>query len=472
MFMRELRKRFGLRSGGCGRAVSCAVGLRRVLMVFMCICVFCGVDVCRAWDLAPLLLNGELWNIRRDQKFRGVNIIENDEKTSDITAEDSVCFGDIKMTAVTAEWVEEGESPEDGGKKAEEGGREAGDAQFRKLGKLVCFVYSRGDNDVADAEEFQERVRAAREEVSRITGVKMKKVQEDAGKSKLITDVVQWETEHGLIRLSYGVRADRKVRNSKGDLKGRPEFIRLTIAVDRAMMNKGGAKDKTAAFSLKDSLKHEEDGTVWITGIPMVNQGDKGYCVPATLARVFAYYGMSHVDMDSLAAVCNSDADDGTSVSGMEKSMEDIGRRYHIKIKPLYKCDRQQAVGEYNEAAKRAKKTEVDFREKGWVEVVDPELWKTVRAKKKGDVRKWFTSVRRQIDSGIPVVWSVFASGFYNHEAGGSTPAGGPHMRMIIGYNAKKDMIIYSDSWGKFAERREMTVSEAFSNTGGTWVVR
>ncbi|MFR4224380.1 MAG: hypothetical protein ACLT38_12745 [Akkermansia sp.] len=39
-----------------------------------------------------------------------------------------------------------------------------------------------------------------------------------------------------------------------------------------------------------------------IQDIPMVDQGQKGYCVVATAARIFAYYGMDYVDQHELAS--------------------------------------------------------------------------------------------------------------------------------------------------------------------------
>jgi hypothetical protein len=43
----------------------------------------------------------------------------------------------------------------------------------------------------------------------------------------------------------------------------------------------------------------------------MVDQGDKGYCVVASVERVMRYYGAA-VDQHELAQVANSDAAIGT----------------------------------------------------------------------------------------------------------------------------------------------------------------
>lgn len=459
--------------------VSRARGVYRVFVILVCMCLIYGVEMSAAWDVASLWRSGEAWKVERDGRLPGVRFVHNDEKTSQVFANDKITFGDIGITSVIAEWVGEEEKRDKAGgdgenKEAGNDNKEAEGKPTYKLGRLICFVYSRGDNDEISDEEFRKRVQTVKEEIAGMTEVKVKKVPEVSGKSTLHVKALQWETEHGIIRLSYGVTAEKKVRNKQGEIKGRPEFIRLTLASDRAMMNKGGTRDKVSNRDLRDSVKHEEDGTVWIEGIPMVDQGSKGYCVPATLARVFAYYGMSNADMDTLAAVCNSDSDGGTSYTGMENAMKDIGRRYHLKIKTMYKCwpVPPEAVEGYNAAAKKeAKRAIMNTSSKDWVQVLDPELWVAIRSKKKGDVHKWFTPIRHQIDSGIPIIWSVYASGLYNRERG-DKDAGGPHMRMIIGYNLKNNTIVYSDSWGKWATRRVMTIPEAYSITSGTWVVK
>ena len=51
-----------------------------------------------------------------------------------------------------------------------------------------------------------------------------------------------------------------------------------------------------------------KDGDVYIQGIPMVDQGQKGYCVVATASRVFQYYDIN-VDQHEMAQIANSSAE-------------------------------------------------------------------------------------------------------------------------------------------------------------------
>lgn len=67
----------------------------------------------------------------------------------------------------------------------------------------------------------------------------------------------------------------------------------------------------------------------------MVDQGQKGYCVVATAARIFAYYGMDYVDQHELASLANTSADGGTNTAAMAENLKKIGTRFQIRIKVL-----------------------------------------------------------------------------------------------------------------------------------------
>ena len=54
----------------------------------------------------------------------------------------------------------------------------------------------------------------------------------------------------------------------------------------------------------------------------MVDQGQKGYCVVATAARIFAYYGMDYVDQHELASLANTSADGGTNTAAMAENLK------------------------------------------------------------------------------------------------------------------------------------------------------
>jgi hypothetical protein len=51
------------------------------------------------------------------------------------------------------------------------------------------------------------------------------------------------------------------------------------------------------------------------------------------------------------------------------------------------------------------------------------------------------------------------------------TQNAGGHMRLIIGYNLKKDEILFSDSWGAGHELKRMSTADAWTITTGTMSV-
>ena len=76
--------------------------------------------------------------------------------------------------------------------------------------------------------------------------------------------------------------------------------------------------------------------------------------------------------------------------------------------------------------------------------------------------KKFMTGVKTQVDLGIPVFWGVTLGLF--PEPGLPQTAGG-HMRLIIGYNDRKNEILYSDSWGAGHELKRMPAEWAWTIT-------
>ena len=64
---------------------------------------------------------------------------------------------------------------------------------------------------------------------------------------------------------------------------------------------------------LKESVLETPDGHLVIANIPMICQGDKGYCAPATLARILQYYGYP-VSLHSLSELAETSATGGTKI--------------------------------------------------------------------------------------------------------------------------------------------------------------
>ncbi|MEY2906479.1 MAG: hypothetical protein RLZZ408_950, partial [Verrucomicrobiota bacterium] len=73
------------------------------------------------------------------------------------------------------------------------------------------------------------------------------------------------------------------------------EYVALRIVPTTVFDDADSSRKSFAAAkaALSKRVARRENGDVLITDLPMVDQGRKGYCVPATLERILRYYGLS-----------------------------------------------------------------------------------------------------------------------------------------------------------------------------------
>ena len=328
---------------------------------------------------------------------------------------------------------------------------------------LQALVYNKGDDGAIDSKEFNDMVANARAALDELTGVSGKVRKAASGDTAVKLKSWEWKWENGVIRL------DSSSTGKKKDFEA--EFIRISMGPDAKALSGGGARDTASKSDLRSSITTEEDGTVWLKGLPMVDQGQKGYCVPATLARVFAFYGMDKVDQHALAAVCDSSADGGTSSLGMEQAMRDVCKKFRTKFIVIddYMANIRSAMDSYNKFAKKADKNPLSMHDNVF-QAADPKVLRQARAGKNAQVSKWMKDIKKNIDSGTPVIWMVML-GIYPEEISLPQDRGG-HARLIIGYNLKKKTIIYTDSWGAMHARKTIKAEDALSMTTGRYVIK
>ena len=129
----------------------------------------------------------------------------------------------------------------------------------------------------------------------------------------------------------------------------------------------------------------------------------------------------------------------------------------------------KEFIAEYNRTAKKDKKPPLPDQGH-MIDVgamyrdMDIDVLREVRTKNKSDLHRFQRSVQAHIDQGVPLLWTVMLGKV--PETGIPQNAGG-HMRLIIGYNTAKDLILYSDSWGPGHERKIMSASDAWTMTTG-----
>ncbi len=387
-----------------------------------------------AADLADALQSGTLWTLPQtelvDKYLNGVMYRNVDAGTMRLKAAGALTIGELSPNEIDWTWDEKKEHP----------------------ASLLIVLYNKGDDGNIDKKEFNQRVKDALAALDAVCGVKAKKKNVAAKESGVKLKAWIWEWENGAAMLEAH-------DTGKGKKDYEAEFIRLRMAKDAAGLERGSASDAGSRRELLSNVKRTEEGDVWIDNIPMIDQGEKGYCLPATVARIFSYYGMDGVDMHAMASMCDTVAGGGTTISGMLEALEKIGSRFHVRVMTMKdkgkKPGPEEIVESYNKLAKRKGKPAsrgfigvADRDIDNALSVFDQEILEESFPVKKAAMKKWFRPVYKSIDSGIPILWGI--------------PG---HMRLIIGYNEAKGLIYYSDSWGGGHEKKKMSALNAYMIT-------
>jgi hypothetical protein len=91
-------------------------------------------------------------------------------------------------------------------------------------------------------------------------------------------------------------------------------------------------------------------------------------------------------------------------------------------------------------------------------------------AKKDRDTKKFAKLIKKYIDKGTPLMWSMTTG--IHAEFGTQSGNIGGHMRTIIGYNEKTGEILYSDTWGKGHELKRWSTEQVFTVTSSIYELR
>jgi len=79
-------------------------------------------------------------------------------------------------------------------------------------------------------------------------------------------------------------------------------------------------------------------------------------------------------------------------------------------------------------------------------------------------------AIRRSVDSGIPVLWSLKLGIFRGIPANSQQTTGG-HMRMIIGCNTGKNQVLFNDSCWSGHTLKRMDLAHAYRASTGVFTV-
>jgi len=303
-----------------------------------------------------------------------------------------------------------------------------------KLNGISFSLYNRGDSGAISAEEFERRMKLCGQKTGALLGVRPVSKKADLTQG-LLAEGWTWISQKGMATLEHNPEA----------LQGKPEFLRLKIAPRETKGVFAAAfQGRQAAVKVSELPKNvvRENGDVFIKGIPMVDQGPKGYCVVATAQRLLEYYGIP-ADQHQIAQVAGSDADKGTNSLAMSEALGKIDYRFKTRFKI-------HAMGH-----------------EGRLVQVDERKMTVGRDFPKSQFEK---IIRSSIDDGIPLLWGL-TLGEYPEEPAIAMQTGGGHMRMIIGYNDATRRIIFTDSWGAGHEMKRMTMDDAYKASQGLFTM-
>jgi len=338
-----------------------------------------------------------------------------------------------------------------------------------KLAGITAILYARGDVGDWTEAQFDGYISAAVGRINAATNVKFTEHKDPTNAVHALG--VVWATDKARYLLEYSKTKALPTRN----IPFRAEFVRLEVTApeQKVSLLASATNLQRAKFSGPAHVKRDgASGDVWLPDVPMVDQGEKGYCVVAATERVMRYYG-DNVDENELAQVANTATSGGTSSDAMLDALKKLSARLKVRVREVEKFDIREIlalIAEYNRTAKKDHKPPLPdqghmidvgamYRE------MDTDVLREVRNKNKADLHRFTRSVQSHIDEGIPLLWTVMLGKV--PEPGIPQNAGG-HMRLIIGYNTAKDQIIFTDSWGPGHERKTMPFEDAWTMTTGT----
>ena len=306
-----------------------------------------------------------------------------------------------------------------------------------------------------------------------------------------------WKRKSPLLQLEWAYAEPHTDKASGFRLPFAPEYIRIVMvprtghaAADNASLTGRSMLIKAKSLrQLKENIVKNSKGDVMIENIPMVDQGQKGYCAAASAERILRYYGLD-IDQHQVAQLAETSAQGGTSIEGITDAITSIGKSYALDQKNLVAADRGKTfqdsqtfrdIKDYNAAAKRAKKPEIDWHDYTMDHMVDlsaiwndmdPQILMQSRLRRSQDFTKFLAGIRSYIEAGVPLFWSCLV-GLYPEvpdiNSGGRAFG---HMRLIVGYNQKTHEILYSDSWGPNHALKRMPESQAWAMTKGLLVLK
>jgi len=206
--------------------------------------------------------------------------------------------------------------------------------------------------------------------------------------------------------------------------------------------DQGGKTSRVSDSAMRERMKsnvvHRPNGDVIIENIPMVDQGPKGFCVPATYTRVLLYAGVP-ADLYLLALLGRTEVGGGTSTTAMENSARALAATYGRSITSVSPSLDLPKLESYFERG-------IPLT---WALFVDE------------DIDRDLTLRMKERPGADPVEWAKILEPKKKAARNLRKNPRNGHVCLLIGCNRKTGELATSDSWGPEFAERWITVEEA-----------
>jgi len=354
-------------------------------------------------------------------------------------------------------------------------------ARFHEKGlkELTLFIYNRGDSGDIEIGKFDNMVKVAQDRLTEWTGAKATTVSDSLKTIGVKKDARVWTKAPHQFKLEWSYSTGTKGKDFGGL---RPEYLRLRCqALDPSrdyrseLLTTSASRGRSVSLSgLKANVTTNGTGDVYIKGIPMVDQGQKGYCAAATTERIMRYYGRD-MDQHELAQMAQTSANMGTDPRTLVEVLRKLGIALGYKVQIHEDFTVQsfiKMIEKYNKLAKDKGKAEITYGQaidiNAVYQAMDTEVLKELRGKQKGDIKSFQACIEKYVKQGIPLVWSVIIGKVVEDPP---LQGAGGHMRMIIGYNNKTSEFLYTDTWGPGHELKRMAAADVWLITVGLYTI-
>jgi hypothetical protein len=263
-------------------------------------------------------------------------------------------------------------------------------------------------------------------------------------------DIWEWKTDAARVRLS----------TNEG----------LPFGYVSALVERGDLPDRDMEERLRVSAKHLPekivDGSGVCLAVPMRHQlRGIGACWSATLSRQLAYFG-SEIEPQMAAQM---------TAPKEGKELHLVGEKLGFHVKAFEFFGEKEACHNavhllfaYNDLAASHNVPRIEYKETPtsilFYEAftkMEPQVFKAIPLDKRDHEKyaEFRNVIMAYIDHSIPLSWTVTR---WSSKDGKD---GGRHRRMIVGYDAQRELVFFSDPWGFKMEKEIMPMRAAFAMT-------